>query len=79
VITPDEKLCPLEIRPQVSHRPDDAERLNFGGEVVVLRGEKSTTIDADGVVFPIGLLVLKQTIQMFIASVYIYDAAPVSP
>jgi len=37
------------------------------------------TIDADGVVFPIRLLVLQETIQLFIASVDIYDVVAVSP
>jgi len=42
----------------VGHRPDDAERLYLGGEVVLLRREKSATIAADGVILPIGMLLL---------------------
>jgi len=38
--------------------PDDAERLYHGGEVILLRREKSAAIVADGVILPTWLLFL---------------------
>ena len=58
MVAPDQKLRPVEVCPQEGHRPDDAERLYLGGEVNLLRREKSTAIVADGVIPPMGLLLL---------------------
>jgi len=63
----------------VGHSQDDAERVYLGGEVMLLRREKSTDKIADGVILPIGLLFLQATTQLLIAGVYMNDVAPVSP
>jgi len=58
MITPDQELCPLEVGPQVRHRPDDGERLYLGEEVIHLLRERSTALVADGVMILIELLLL---------------------